>query len=233
MTPEGLAVESEMTSLQHNVRDSNSPGKDRIVPQKARGFSLLEMMIVVAITLIVACITFISLQPMLRQTHVNQAYDTTLMTLRRYRSQAIAQRRRYQVQFAAPRTITVWYLGVAVPVNPAPVLVQTLTLPTDIQFAVQAGIPNTAATVPDGFGIGATPIDFDQGVGAAGLNYVMFMPDGSSQDTLGNLNSGIVYLGRPGDIWSMRAVTVFGSTGRIRGWRLNQVPAGGNVWTQQ
>jgi prepilin-type N-terminal cleavage/methylation domain-containing protein len=230
---EGLAVESEMTSLHHNVRDWNSPGKDRIVTQKARGFSLLEMLVVVAIVLIVACITFISLQPMLRQTHVNQAYDTTLMTLRRYRSQSITQRRRYQVQFAAPRTITVWFLGVGVPVNPAPVLVQTLTLPPDIQFAVQAGIPNTAATVPDGFGNGGTAIDFDQGAGLGSQNYVLFMPDGSSQDNLGNLNSGIVYLGRPGDIWSMRAVTVFGSTGRIRGWRLNQVPAGGNVWTQQ
>src|SRR5215510_6563584 len=229
MTTKGLAVKNDMTSLPHNVRDLHSPGKDGIVPKRIRGFSLLEMMIVVAIALIVACITFISLQPMLRLAHVNQAYDTTLMTLRRFRSQAITQRRRYQVQFTAPGTITVWYLGVAVPVNPAPVLVQTLTLPNDIQFAVQAGIPNTAATVPDGFGIGATAIDFDQGVGAGAQNYVLFMPDGSSQDTLGNLNSGIVYLGRPGDIWSMRAVTVFGSTGRIRGWRLSQVPAGGAV----
>src|SRR5262249_60721426 len=110
--------------------------------------------------LIVACITFISLQPMLRQTHVNQAYDTTLMTLRRYRSQAITQRRRYQVQFTAPRTITVWYLGVAVPVNPAPVLVQTLTLPNDIRFAVQAGMPNTAAPVPGRFWDGRTAREF-------------------------------------------------------------------------
>ncbi len=222
-----------MTSLHQNVRDSNSPGKDGIVPHKARGFSLLEMLIVVAIVMIVSCITFIALQPLLRQTHINQAYDTTLMTLRRYRSQAITQRRRYQVQFAAPGTITVWYLGVAVPVNPAPVLVQTLTIPQDITFAVQAGIPNSAATVPDGFGVGGTAIDFDQGVGLGSQNYVMFMPDGSSQDTLGNLNSGIIYMGRAGDIWSMRAVTVFGSTGRIRGWRLNQVPAGGMIWTQQ
>src|SRR4029077_18517154 len=98
-TLKGLAVESEMTSLHHNVRVSDSPRKDRIVPQKARGFSLLEMMVVVAIVMILAAITFVSIRPMMRQSDVNQAYDTTLMTLRRYRSQAITQRRRYQVQF--------------------------------------------------------------------------------------------------------------------------------------
>jgi hypothetical protein len=60
----------------------------------------------------------------------------------------------------------------------------------------------------------------------------MFMPDGSAQDTLGNIDSGVVYLGRVGELTSMRAVTVFGSTGRIRGWRL--VPQGGGTqWTQQ
>jgi prepilin-type N-terminal cleavage/methylation domain-containing protein len=233
MTPKGLAVESEMTSLHHNVQGSNSPRKDRIVPQKARGFSLLEMMVVVGIVMIVSGIAFISLQPMLKQGHVTQGYDTTLMTLRRYRSQAITQRRRYKVQFTAPRTITVWYLGVAVPINPAPVVVQTLTLPPDVQFMVQGGMPTTAATVPDGFGNGGTAIDFDQGVGLGSQDYVMFMPDGSSQDTLGNLNSGVVYLGRTAEILSMRSVTVFGSTGRVRGWRLNQVPAGGSQWIQQ
>src|SRR5215470_15115182 len=111
MPPHGSAVESDMPSLQ---TESDSPGKDKLVPSKVRGFSLLEMMIVVAIVMIVSCITFISLQPMYRQAHVNQAYDTTLMTLRRYRSQAITRRQRYIVAFTAPRTITVSFWGVGV-----------------------------------------------------------------------------------------------------------------------
>jgi len=54
-------------------------------------------------------------------------------------------------------------------------------------------MPNTAATVARRvFGIGGTAIDFDQGVGLGSQDYVMFMPDGSSQDTVGNLNSGVV-----------------------------------------
>lgn len=203
-----------------------------------RGYSLLEMMIVVAIGVIVSAITFISLQPLLEQAHVNSAYDTTLMALRNNRARAISERTRYIVAFTAPGTITISTWGVGAPIAPAPVVVSTLSLPSDIQFMVQAGVPSTAPTVPDGFGVGAIPIDFGQGLGAGSLNYVMFMPDGTSQDQSnpgggnGNPNSGVIYLGKPNDLWSMRAITVFGTTGRIRGWRLmNQ--GGGPQWQQQ
>jgi prepilin-type N-terminal cleavage/methylation domain-containing protein len=230
-----MEVERTMTSLQFEFR---SPRKDEILRHKMRGFSLLEMMIVVAIGMILTGITFISLKPLLNQARVNAGYDTTLMALRTYRSRAITERRRYIVAFTAPRTITISSWGVGSPIAPAPVLVSTLTLPTDIQFMVQGGMPSTAPTVPDGFGVGAIPIDFGQGLGVGSLNYVMFMPDGTSQDQSnpsggnGNPNSGVIYLGKPTELLSMRAVSVFGATGRIRGWRLlNQ--GGGPQWSQQ
>src|ERR1700686_2297032 len=192
-----------------------------------RGFTLLEMIITIAIGLIMGGVTFIALMPMFKQNHVDAAYDTTLSVIRNYRNQSISQSRRYILTFTAPGTITVQYWGVAVPVSPPPVTVATVTLPPDIQFAVQAGFP---AAAPDSFGAGGTAIDFDQGMGLGSQNYIMFMPDGSSQDTLGNYNSGVVYLTRPTDFYSSRAVSVFGTTGRVRGWRLlNQ----GNIWVQQ
>jgi len=114
-------------------------------------------------------------------------------------------------------------------VSPAPVTVATYTLPPDVTFGVQTIFP---AAAPDGFGTGVTAIDFDQGMGLGSQNYVMFMPDGSSQDTLGNYNSGILYVTRNNDAYRSRALTVWGTTGRIRGWRIyNQ--SGVNVWTQQ
>jgi len=219
------------------ARVSDSSPRNETFVSNDRGFSLLEMMVVVLILMIVTGIGFLTLQPSLQQAHVNAAYDTTLMALRSYRSLAITQRHRYIVAFTAPGTITISYWGTGVPVAPAPVVVETLTLPQDVQFMVQAGIPTSAATVPDGFGSGATAIDFGQGLGVGSLNYVMFMPDGSSQDQsnpagYGNINSGVIYLGRPGQLLSMRAITVFGSTGRIRGWRL--YPSGGGTqWTEQ
>ena len=196
--------------------------------RKHRGFSLLELLIVIAIGFTMAGVTFMALMPLFKENHVDQAYDTTLSVIRNYRNQSITQSKRYIITFTAPGTITVQYWGWAVPVSPAPVTVATFTLPPDIQFAVQAGFPTTA---PDGFGTGVTALDFDQGMGLGSQNYVMFMPDGSSQDTLGNYNSGVLYLTRTGDVYSSRAISVFGTTGRVRGWRLyNQ---SGNKWVQQ
>jgi prepilin-type N-terminal cleavage/methylation domain-containing protein len=193
-----------------------------------RGFTLLEMLVTIGIGLTMAGVTFIALMPMLKTNHVDAAYDTTLSVMRNYRTLSITQSKRYIITFTPPGTITVQYWGVGVPVSPAPVTVATFTLPPDIQFAVQPGFP---APGPDGFGAGGTALDFDQGMGLGSQNYIMFMPDGSSQDTLGNYNSGVLYLTRPGDLYSSRAVSVFGTTGRVRGWRLlNQA---GNQWVQQ
>ena len=189
---------------------------------------MLELMITIAIGMTMAGVTFIALMPMFQQNHLDAAYDTTLSVIRNYRNLSISQSKRYILTFTAPGTITVQYWGVGSPVSPPPVTVATYTIPPDIQFSVQAGFPTAA---PDSFGTGTAAIDFDQGMGLGTLDYIMFMPDGSSQDTLGNYNSGVLYLTRPGDLYSSRAVSVFGTTGRVRGWRLyNQ---GGNKWVQQ
>jgi len=114
-------------------------------------------------------------------------------------------------------------------VNPAPVLISTQILSPDIKFQILAGVPN--ANTPDNFGNGARAIDFGQGIGLGGLNYVKFMPDGSAQDVNGNLNNGILYIAMDNNLYSTRAVTVFGATGRIRGWQL--VNQAGATWVQR
>ncbi|MFZ0938410.1 MAG: hypothetical protein WAN63_03215, partial [Candidatus Sulfotelmatobacter sp.] len=61
-----------------------------------------------------------------------------------------------------------------------------------------------------------------------GASTVYFYPDGSARDINGNINNGLVYMGRPGSLMSCRAVTLWGATSRIRGWRLSQ---SGSVWS--
>jgi prepilin-type N-terminal cleavage/methylation domain-containing protein len=204
--------------------------------RKHNGFSLLELVIAISISLILGGVTYMGLQPLLLQNHVNQAYDTTMMVLRNTRNQSITQGHEYYVVFNPAGfpagTIEVEYQPPAVGAGALPPLqlVMTYTIPTDTSFQVQAGLP---AATPDGFGAGVNAIDFGQTLATEPLNYIVFMPDGSSQDGLNNLNSGIVYICRPaGNVYTSKAVTVWGATGRVRGWSLVQ-QAGVPVWVQQ
>ncbi|HEV2397378.1 MAG TPA: prepilin-type N-terminal cleavage/methylation domain-containing protein [Candidatus Sulfotelmatobacter sp.] len=203
---------------------------------KQRGFSLLELLITVAIGFTVAGITFMALMPMFNKNHVDLAYETTLAVLRNTRHMAITQSHQYYVNFNPAGfpagTIQVTYQPPAVGGALPPVQqVSTFALPWDVSFSVKAGFP---ANAPDGFGSGIAPIDFGQGLGGGSLSYVCFQPDGSSQDSLGNYNSGVVYITRQPDptIYTARSISVWGATGRIRGWRLYQ-QAGNAIWIQQ
>lgn len=222
----------------HKMRFSHRTNRDC----RARGFSLLEMMIVICILMIIGGISFMALQPALKDARANSAFESAMMPLRVARQRAIAERKQYIVCFGiaaptgaltpmgAPTAQSVqifrWDAGTALS---AATQVTAVTLPIDINFQTIPGLPNTPATVPDGFGNATVALDFDQGVAGAIKNQVMFMPDGSAHDVNGNLNSGILYVARNGDLYSSRAVTLYGATGRIRGWRL--LPSG--VWLQQ
>ena len=200
--------------------------KGFMASRRMRGYSLLEMMIVAAILLVAAGIAFISLQPALRQERVTNAYNTTLNTMRRARELAIGQRRTYIVTFNAGATSSMTIAPASV--TPGGTTV-TYALPNDVSFTTVSGLP---AVGPDGFGNGTTAIDFDQNVGAGDKTSVFFMPDGSAQDINNNMNNGVVYIARPGDLNSLRAITLWGATGRLRGWRLSTV-GGVPKWTQQ
>ena len=198
--------------------------------RKMRGFSLIEMMIVVTVLLIACAVSFMTLQPAMKQGRVTNAYNFALGALRQAREDAVADRRVYMVSFsnaAIPNTITITQSDTGV-------VTATYKLPTDVTFNVQVGFPvsqTTAPTTPDAFGIGATAIDFDQSVAGGLKTAIYFYPDGSAQDANNNTNNGVLYIGRAGDITSARAITVWGATGRLRGWRLYQ-NSGTNYWRQ-
>ena len=199
-----------------------------MAPRKQNGFSLLELAIAIAISMILAASVTVTMQTTFKQQLVNDAYNNTLTTLRRARDQAAADMRVYVVTFATPTagnggTITVTES------TPGGTVLMTSYLPAQVTFHLEPGIPNTIATTPDGFGTASSVFDFDQPPSAAGGgNVIYFQPDGSAQDALGNVNNGVVYLGTPGQLSTCRAVTLWGYTGRIRGWQLVQV---GVVWS--
>lgn len=184
-----------------------------------RGFSLIETMIVLVLILIVTAIAVVSLQPGLQAAHVANGYNTTLSAIRQAHDLAVAQRQIYSVTFSnasVPNTITITQVGNG---N----VVATYPLPNDVQFINVSGIPTAANATPDGFGIGAYAIDFDQtysGGSAALQTVIYFYPDGTGQDINQHINNGVLYIARPGQLLSSRAITVWGATGRIRGYSL-------------
>jgi prepilin-type N-terminal cleavage/methylation domain-containing protein len=193
-----------------------------------RGFSLLELMAVIAVGLIVSVMAMITLQPTLKYTRETNAYNITLMAMRQARDTAIAQRQVYYVTFnhniIPPDLITITQGATGNVVN-------TFSIPNDVAFQVQAGLPGAGST-PDNFGTGGTAIDFDQNVAGGAKNVVYFYPDGTAEDVSGNINNGIIYVARTNDLYSSHAITVWGATGRLRGWRLYITGAGLKYWRQ-
>jgi type II secretory pathway pseudopilin PulG len=211
----------------------------------ASGFSLIEVVSVLAISIVVTVVSVMSLVPVMKQQRVTNAYNTTLGALRQARDNAVSQRTSYSVTFsntASPNTIVV-----------APVLptggttftgdqtAVTYQLPFDMSFGVQSG--SYPSPGPDSYGTGINAIDFGytaNGTGTGGAKTIYFCPDGSAQDAeggagncLGSWDGGVVYITRAGEITSSRAISLWGGTGRIRGWRLYSTGAGVYQWVRQ
>jgi Tfp pilus assembly protein FimT len=218
-----------MRSLGKNVGQSRHRGS---------GFSLIEMTMVLAISIIVSVVSVMSLVPAMQQYRLSNAYNTTLAALRQARDNAVSQRTSYSVTFTTSVTPLINTITVA------PTLAGfqgdqntvTYTLPTDVAFLAQTGLPSTG---PDGFGAGTTAIDFGwtgSGTGSGGSNVIYFCPDGSSQaasSCAANWSGGVVYIARNGDLLSSRAITLWGGTGRVHGWRLYSNGGGGYQWLRQ
>jgi type II secretory pathway pseudopilin PulG len=205
---------------------------------KTSGFSLLELTIAISVSLVLTGAAVITFGPTMQQSRVDTAYNTTLTSLRRAHDAAAADMRVYVVSFTAPVTTGPSPNGGTITVNqttPTGTQLFSVTLPSDVTFHVEPGVPNSPTTVPttpDGFGSAGFAFDFDQPPsGAGGGMVIYFYPDGTAEDANGNINNGVVYLGRPGSLMSCRAVTLWGYTGRLRGWRLNQT-AGVWGWSQ-
>src|ERR1700681_3914926 len=157
---QGVVMQSACTKNSSQLR---SPRKFGV-----RGFSLIELMIVVALFMIVGGMSFMALQPSLKDARANHGYEDVLMAMRVARQRAIAERKQYIVCFGnaapagaptpmgAPTAQSVqifrWDAGTALS---AATQISANTLPADIQFQAVTGVPTNPASVPDGFGTGA------------------------------------------------------------------------------
>jgi Tfp pilus assembly protein FimT len=201
--------------------------KENLVPisKSQRGFSLTELLVTLAVLMTGGAVAVMNISGAVRGSHVETAYQNTLDQLRFARQVAIDKRTVCRVDFTAPGTISVTQAFA----DGTPVQIETITLPTDVQYTIVAGMPTPPTPTPDNIGTGRVAIDFDQ-VKSGGGTTIFFQPDGSALDAFGLVNDGVIYVARPGDLSGARAITLLGTTGRIRGWRLGPKPGGGVIW---
>jgi prepilin-type N-terminal cleavage/methylation domain-containing protein len=207
-------VRERGTILNGGVRDANSQ----------RGFSMIELSVVIMLILIISAMAMIAYLPTLQDARFDTAMRQILDQLRQAREYALTNRRYVQVTFP---TIIVGtqteYLVVLTERNDLTVgagavdpVLSSLPIQYPAQYTLVSGIDT-----PDGFsgGVPTSPIMFE-GLAGGPVGGILFQSDGELVDgtTFQPIN-GTVFIGYPGKSTTARAVTVLGGTGRVRGWK--------------
>ncbi len=195
---------------------------------RQRGFSMIELLIVVSIVLIVTAISITQLRPNLQNARVDAAMRQVLTTFRQAREFAITNRRYVQVTFPANNQLQITQLNTLTPgaggINP---VLDTVTLAPPLTFTLD-GMPVTPDDALPGGCTTLAPIIFEC-VTNGPVGGMVFQSDGEFLDGTTFLPiNGTVSLGIPGQQSTARAVTVLGTTGRVRGWKSN----GATAWYQ-
>ncbi|HSR68580.1 MAG TPA: prepilin-type N-terminal cleavage/methylation domain-containing protein [Acidobacteriota bacterium] len=191
---------------------------NKAVPRTQRGYSLVEIMAVFAMVAIVAAVAVPMMTTAIRESRLNSAHNFVTMEIRRARQAAVDFRRIHRLSVDAQGTITL--ARQEMPSRDWTVL-KSESLPAGIVFATPTGAPGGDSS-PDGLG--------DDAVSFGGGNVVFFRPDGSARDQIGEIVNGIVYVSSEAHPERGKAVTLLGSTGRVKAWVLAENEDGSVEW---
>jgi prepilin-type N-terminal cleavage/methylation domain-containing protein len=169
-----------------------------------RGYSLIEMLVVATLALILMGMAVVQIRTSRAAINADNAMRLVMGELTRARDMAIAQRRNFQITFVGVNEVRV--TRIEIPTGGT--MLRRATMEGNIRFALPSGTPDTT----DAFGAGSA-LDFD------GNGTVIFNSDGMLVDSTGSTINGTVFLAAPNDQYATRAVTILGSTGRVRGFR--------------
>ncbi|MFY9751431.1 MAG: prepilin-type N-terminal cleavage/methylation domain-containing protein [Candidatus Acidiferrales bacterium] len=180
-----------------------------------RGFSLIEMLIVVCVILIVSAMAIIQYQPALLQFRANAGEAEVKGALRQGRETAVSERAPVLLTFGADAfgnsTVSLTQVSQTGVVAGAPF--STIPIQPGVNFGLTAGEPDT----PDGFGK-SSAIYFGGAAYAVGT-ILEFQSDGSFTNANGIPVNGTVFLtATRGNLVAGRALTILGTTGRIKSW---------------
>ena len=194
----------------------------RMTTGNERGFTLTEMLLVIAIGMLIAGMAIGGVPAMLKTSKADGSLAELATAVRFARESAISNRRNVQVTFGT-NTITITRIeycatapGGCVSPAPSSTALRTVTLEGRAEFQLMSGLPDT----PDAFGNASAT--------ALGTNTpAAFTTDGSFINSQGDVLNGSLFIGVTGDRTSARAITIFGPTGALHLWRWD-----GRAWVE-
>jgi Tfp pilus assembly protein FimT len=142
------------------------------------------------------------------------AMRTLLGQLTQARENAITQRRYMRVVLTAPNLVQI----VREDTTTTTTTLSSVLIEGGVQFALVNGVPDT----PDQFAVGQ-----NVAIAFGSVINVKFSPEGTLVNQDGASANGTAFLAIPSQARSARAVTILGSTGRIRGYKWN-----GSTWNR-
>jgi len=176
--------------------------------RRDEGYNLIEMMFVMGIMSVLAAMAIVTINSTRAALKGDAAMRVVLTQMNQAREMAITQRRYMQVTFTTPRTINI----VREDTTTTTTKLSSVPFEGGATFGVYTGLPDT----PDAFGKSASTY-FTSSAGV--VTTVKFAPDGTLVDSNGQTANGSVFLSIPNLALSSRAITVLGSTGRVRAYR--------------
>jgi len=173
----------------------------------------MEILMVAGLVAIVGAFSMMFIGPALEARNVEMAVRTVSTQMQRARQFSVDARRRTRVTFTTPDTITV---DQQAPVSQggAWTQVSTVELPGDMELEIDAAtVGITGPPSPSGTYTTSQVADF------SGASQIFFLPNGSAVTSAGILTNGVVYVAQPSKVETTRAVTLFGSTGKIKRYK--------------
>jgi|HubBroStandDraft_4_1064222.scaffolds.fasta_scaffold102478_2 type II secretory pathway pseudopilin PulG len=214
--PKGVSVEQTQLKAQKKERSGNGE----------RGFSMIELSVVIGLIMIISAMAIFAYLPLLQDANFDSSMRQVLDQLRQAREYSIANRRYVQLTFPTPVVGGATQYQIVMTemdsltagggaVNP---VLSTVPIHPPAQYLVLS-----ALDTPDGFCLGApaAAVDFKTVAGGTPVS-VLFQSDGELVDGASYQPvNGTIFLGQPGKATSARAITILGTTGRVRAWKSN------------
>ncbi|MFY9690369.1 MAG: hypothetical protein WA369_05100 [Candidatus Acidiferrales bacterium] len=200
--------------------------KSTNMQRRNRGASILELVITMMVIMVISAIAILQMKPSLQNARTDNAMREVVDQLRQAREYAISNRRYVQITFpivAGQYEVRMTQVNTLTPgggaVNP---ILSSVAIQAPLQFTV---FPLKGDT-PDAYG-NSGAIVFG-GVSGGPPTGMYFQSDGELVNGATFLPiNGTVFIGVPGDASTARAITVMGTTGRVRGWN-----GAGATWKQ-